>query len=484
MTDAGGTLRAGRLGRRPRAARAGAAASRPGPVVLLRRGLRREQPARPPARGHALGPPAQRVLAAAALPGAWAWGGVFGLGEAGVRSLSLIAGAATVPVAYLAGRELSGVRAGLVAAALVAVSPFLVFYSQEARAYALLTLLGALSFWLFARALRRPDGWSLGAVGGRCRAGAGHPLLRRVPRAGRGGLAAGGRAPLPSGARGRRRRGARCGRAAAAGAAAGRRPHGLDRRDRRDHARAADRDPVRGGRDRPDLQRRAGPGAGGAGPSASPSCCTAASARRCTPRACPSGSAPRRWPCPWCSTCSGAHYLIARNAIAALPGAAGGRRRPAGRRARSPRGALRGGRLRPRGGDLGGRLVRPEPAALGRPVGRGVAATLGGGGRGRSLPQQRPADGLCAGLQRVAPGIATTRIDVIEPLRRRGTPGPDRAPTPAPPPGFVLVGREDGEGYSRVRYRSATPRPLTQAEILRLSPPQPPWDPVVLARRP
>ena len=93
---------------------------------------------------------------------AWGWGGVFGLGEAGVRSLSLLAGAATVPVAYLAGRELSGMRAGLVAAALVAVSPFLVFYSQEARAYALLTLLGALSFWLFARALRRPSGWSLG----------------------------------------------------------------------------------------------------------------------------------------------------------------------------------------------------------------------------------------------------------------------------------------------------------------------------------
>ena len=87
------------------------------------------------------------------------------------------------------------------------------------------------------------------------------------------------------------------------------------------------------------------------------------------------------------------------------------------------------------------------------------------------------------GYQRVAPGITTTRIDVIEPLRRRGTPGPNRAPTPAPPPGFVLVGRDDREGYSRVRYRSAIPRPLTQAEILRLSPPQPPWDPVVLARR-
>jgi hypothetical protein len=87
------------------------------------------------------------------------------------------------------------------------------------------------------------------------------------------------------------------------------------------------------------------------------------------------------------------------------------------------------------------------------------------------------------GYGRAAPGIATTRVDVIEPVRRRGTPGPKRVPTPAPPPGFVLAGREDGDGYTRIGYRSATPRPLTQAEIERLSPPQPPWDPVVLVRR-
>ena len=99
-------------------------------------------------------PPLHYVLA-------WGWGNVFGLGEAGVRSLSILAGVATVPVAYLAGRELAGVRAGLIAAALVAASPFLVFYSLEARAYALLTLLGALSFWLFARALRRQRGATL-----------------------------------------------------------------------------------------------------------------------------------------------------------------------------------------------------------------------------------------------------------------------------------------------------------------------------------
>ncbi|HEV2814066.1 MAG TPA: hypothetical protein VGW10_12510, partial [Solirubrobacteraceae bacterium] len=37
---------------------------------------------------------------------AWAWTQVAGLGEAGLRSLSAVAGLAAVPVAYLAAREL------------------------------------------------------------------------------------------------------------------------------------------------------------------------------------------------------------------------------------------------------------------------------------------------------------------------------------------------------------------------------------------
>ena len=85
---------------------------------------------------------------------AWAWGSLFGLGEVGLRSLSALAGTATVPVAYAAGVVLVSRRAGLAAAALVAVNPFLVWYSQEARAYALLALLGAGSVLAFGLALR------------------------------------------------------------------------------------------------------------------------------------------------------------------------------------------------------------------------------------------------------------------------------------------------------------------------------------------
>jgi mannosyltransferase len=88
---------------------------------------------------------------------AWLWTQVTGTGEVGLRSLSAVAGAATVPVAYLLGAELRGRRTGIAAAALVAVHPMLLWYSQEARAYALFALLTALSLLYFLRALRPGD---------------------------------------------------------------------------------------------------------------------------------------------------------------------------------------------------------------------------------------------------------------------------------------------------------------------------------------
>lgn len=87
---------------------------------------------------------------------AWLWTQAFGSGEVGLRSLSALCGTAAVPVAWIAARELASSRVALWVAGLAAVSPFLVWYSQEARAYALLMLLGALSVWLFARLLTAP----------------------------------------------------------------------------------------------------------------------------------------------------------------------------------------------------------------------------------------------------------------------------------------------------------------------------------------
>jgi uncharacterized membrane protein len=85
---------------------------------------------------------------------AWLWTQVTGNGEWGLRFLSALAGTATIPVAYLVGRELRGTRAGVIAAALVATNPMLLWYSQEARAYALLGLFCALSLLFCVRAVQ------------------------------------------------------------------------------------------------------------------------------------------------------------------------------------------------------------------------------------------------------------------------------------------------------------------------------------------
>jgi mannosyltransferase len=92
---------------------------------------------------------------------AWGWVQLAGGGELGVRALSAIAGVATVPVAYLLAAELRDRRTGVVAAALVAVNPMLLWYSQEARAYALFALLCAASAVYFVRALERGEGRDL-----------------------------------------------------------------------------------------------------------------------------------------------------------------------------------------------------------------------------------------------------------------------------------------------------------------------------------
>ncbi len=88
---------------------------------------------------------------------AWADSRVLGTGEVVLRLPSALAGIATVPVAWAIGRELTARRATAIAsAAFVAVNPLFVWYSQEARAYALFVLLAAVAMLCFLRALRTP----------------------------------------------------------------------------------------------------------------------------------------------------------------------------------------------------------------------------------------------------------------------------------------------------------------------------------------
>lgn len=78
-----------------------------------------------------------------------------GLGDqdAAMRLPSVLFGAATIPFTFLALRELIGRSAALYAAALTTISPFLIWYSQEARPYALLLLLSLTAVWCWQRAM-------------------------------------------------------------------------------------------------------------------------------------------------------------------------------------------------------------------------------------------------------------------------------------------------------------------------------------------
>ncbi|MEA2333271.1 MAG: mannosyltransferase [Thermoleophilaceae bacterium] len=62
-----------------------------------------------------------------------------------LRLPSLVLGTATVPLVYALGRRTVGRTAGLVAAALIALSPFAIVFSYEARAYTMLGFFAALS---------------------------------------------------------------------------------------------------------------------------------------------------------------------------------------------------------------------------------------------------------------------------------------------------------------------------------------------------
>ncbi len=107
---------------------------------------------------------------------AWPWARVFGFSEVGVRSLSALVGLATVWIVHRTAHRLVGRRAALIAALLCAGNPLMVWYSQEARAYALLAFFGALTFHLAAESVdaegakrrTRLRWWAWSAVLGLC----------------------------------------------------------------------------------------------------------------------------------------------------------------------------------------------------------------------------------------------------------------------------------------------------------------------------
>jgi mannosyltransferase len=84
-----------------------------------------------------------------------------------VRMLSVLFGAATIPVIYLIGKRLSGMVVGLAAAVFLAFSPFNIFFAQETRMYTLLVFNAAVAIYALTRLLT--DSRSVRSIGGQFR---------------------------------------------------------------------------------------------------------------------------------------------------------------------------------------------------------------------------------------------------------------------------------------------------------------------------
>lgn len=78
------------------------------------------------------------------------------------RLISVVAGSATVPVLYVLMARIADKRAAFVAALVLAVSPLHLYYSQEARMYALVVLLVAVAYLALVSFYRSPRGaWAV-----------------------------------------------------------------------------------------------------------------------------------------------------------------------------------------------------------------------------------------------------------------------------------------------------------------------------------
>jgi mannosyltransferase len=81
-----------------------------------------------------------------------------------VRLLSVLFGAATIPVIYLIGKRISGVLMGLMAAIFLALSLFNIYYAQETRMYTLLTFNAAVAIYALVRQFTDPRTvWPIGS---------------------------------------------------------------------------------------------------------------------------------------------------------------------------------------------------------------------------------------------------------------------------------------------------------------------------------
>ncbi len=93
------------------------------------------------------------------------WLAVFG-SDAAARWLSVVCGLGAIPLVRRLARQVGGAATGLWAAAILAVAPIHVYFSQETRAYGLYFFWAAASLWALVRARRSNRGgdWAMFAV--------------------------------------------------------------------------------------------------------------------------------------------------------------------------------------------------------------------------------------------------------------------------------------------------------------------------------
>jgi mannosyltransferase len=88
---------------------------------------------------------------------------MLGNNEVILRFFPMVFGTLTIPAIYFAGREFMDRNTGIIAAAATTAVPFLIFYSQEARAYSMAVFFMTAAMVYYLRALKNNDirNWAL-----------------------------------------------------------------------------------------------------------------------------------------------------------------------------------------------------------------------------------------------------------------------------------------------------------------------------------
>ncbi len=82
---------------------------------------------------------------------------MFGNNEIILRFIPALLGVLAIPLFYLIGKEFLDRNAGIIAATACTVSPFLIYYSQEARAYMMMLFFVAIATIFFLKAMKSGD---------------------------------------------------------------------------------------------------------------------------------------------------------------------------------------------------------------------------------------------------------------------------------------------------------------------------------------